>query len=139
MLCDMPQYHMANYRRARINDEVARVLSDSLREVKDPRVREPFITITSCEVSGDLKYAKVYFSVLGADKEKIKEIKKGLYSAAGFLRHALAEKINLRITPELSFEYDGAMERGAHISVLLKRTASQAEEGAEGEKEDGNE
>ena len=116
---------MANYRRARINDEVARVLSDSLREVKDPRVREPFITITSCEVSGDLKYAKVYFSVLGADKEKVKEIKKGLYSAAGFLRHALAEKINLRITPELSFEYDDAMERGANISVLLKKTSSE--------------
>lgn len=123
----MPQYNMSNYRRARINDEVARVLSDSLHEVKDPRVREAFITVTSCEVSGDLKYAKVYFSVLGADKEKIKEIKKGLYSAAGFLRHALAEKINLRITPELSFEYDEAMERGANISVLLKRTASRTE------------
>ena len=139
MLCDMPQYHMANYRRARINDEVARVLSDSLREVKDPRVREPFITITSCEVSVDLRSATVFFSVRGADKEKIKEFKRGLYSAACFLPLALAEKINLRITPELSFEYDGAMERGAHISVLLKRTASQAEEGAEGEKEDGNE
>lgn len=124
---------MANYRRARINDEVARVLSDSLREVKDPRVREPFITITSCEVSGDLKYAKVYFSVLGADKEKVKEIKKGLYSAAGFLRHALAEKINLRITPELSFEYDDAMERGANISVLLKKTSSETNEQKEEE------
>ena len=136
MFCmDMLYYDMSSYRRARINDEVARVLSDSLREVKDPRVREPFITVTSCEVSGDLKYAKVYFSVLGADKEKIKEIKKGLYSAAGFLRHALAEKINLRMTPELSFEYDDAMERGANISVLLKKTTSQDQE-ADKEKED---
>ena len=115
---------MPNYRKARINDEVARVISDALREVKDPRVSSSLVTVTSCEVSGDLKYAKVYFSVFGADKDKIKEIKKGLYSAAGFLRHALAEKINLRITPELSFEYDNAMERGANISELLKQTAA---------------
>ncbi len=115
---------MPNYRKARINDEVARVISDALREVKDPRVSSSLVTVTSCEVSGDLKYAKVYFSVFGTDKDKIKEIKKGLYSAAGFLRHALAEKINLRITPELSFEYDNAMERGANISELLKQTAA---------------
>lgn len=115
---------MPNYRRARINDEVARVISDALREVKDPRVRDALITITSCDVSGDLKYAKVYFSAYGVGHDEIKEIKKGLYSAAGFLRHALAETINLRITPELSFEYDDAMERGANIAELLKKTAA---------------
>ena len=54
---------MPNYRKARINDEVARVISDALREVKDPRVSSSLVTVTSCEVSGDLKYAKVYFSV----------------------------------------------------------------------------
>ena len=114
---------MPKYRRARINDEVARVLGEALREVKDHRVRDALITITSCDVSGDLKFAKVYFSVYGTDKENIKEIKKGLYSASGFLRHAIAEKINLRETPELTFEYDDAMERGAHISELLKKAA----------------
>ena len=114
---------MPKYRRARINDEVARVISETLREVKDPRVKNEMITITSCEVSGDLKFAKVYFSVYGVKPENIKEIKKGLYSAAGFLRRALAEKINLRITPELTFEYDNAMERGANISELLKKAA----------------
>ncbi len=114
---------MPKYRRARINDEVARVLADAFRNVKDHRVRDHIITITSCDVSGDLRFAKVYFSVYGADHETIKEIKKGLYSAAGFLRHELAEKINLRITPELTFEYDNAMERGASISELLKKAA----------------
>ena len=114
---------MPKYRRARINDEVARVLADALREVKDHRIRDQIITVTSCDVSGDLRFAKVYFSVFGADRETIKEIKKGLYSAQGFLRHALAEKINLRITPELTFEYDNAMERGANISELLKKAA----------------
>ncbi len=114
---------MPKYRRARINDEVTRVIADALREVKDHRVRDHIITITSCDVSGDLRFAKVYFSVYGADQDTIKEIKKGLYSAQGFLRHALAETINLRITPELTFEYDNAMERGANISELLKKAA----------------
>ena len=114
---------MPKYRRARINDEVARVIAEALRDVKDPRVRDEMITITSCDVSGDLKFAKVYFSVYGAKPENIKDIKKGLYSAAGFLRRAIAEKINLRITPELNFEYDNAMERGANISELLKKAA----------------
>ena len=114
---------MPKYRRARINDEVARVLADALRDVKDHRIRDQIITVTSCDVSGDLRFAKVYFSVFGAQPEDIKEIKKGLYSAQGFLRHALAEKINLRITPELTFEYDNAMERGANISELLKKAS----------------
>ena len=114
---------MPKYRRARINDEVARVIAEALRDVKDPRVRDQMITVTSCDVSGDLKFAKVYFSVYGAKPEDIKDIKKGLYSAAGFLRRAIAETINLRITPELNFEYDTAMERGANISELLKKAA----------------
>ncbi len=114
---------MPKYRRARINDEVARVISEALREVKDPRVKNEMITVTSCDVSGDLKFAKVFFSVYGVKPENIKEIKKGLYSAAGFLRRALAERLNLRITPELNFEYDNAMERGASISALLKKAA----------------
>lgn len=135
---------MPKYRRARINDEVARVLADALRNVKDHRIRDQIITITSCDVSGDLRFAKVYFSVYGADHETIKEIKKGLYSAQGFLRHALAEEINLRITPELTFEHDNAMERGAHISELLKKASIPEElesdlEDAEGEESDDDE
>ena len=135
---------MPKYRRARINDEVARVLADALRNVKDHRIRDQIITITSCDVSGDLRFAKVYFSVFGADRETIKEIKKGLYSAQGFLRHALAEEINLRITPELTFEYDNAMERGAHISELLKKASIPEElesdlENAEDEESDDDE
>lgn len=138
------EYVMPKYRRARINDEVARVLADALRNVKDHRIRDQIITITSCDVSGDLRFAKVYFSVYGADHETIKEIKKGLYSAQGFLRHALAQEINLRITPELTFEYDNAMERGAHISELLKKASIPEElesdlEDTEGEESDDDE
>ena len=112
---------MASYRKERINDEVTRTIADALRSVKDPRVAERFITVTQSRVSGDLKYAKIFFSVMGdPDAAEIKEIKKGLQSAAGFLRRALATEINLRITPELSFEYDDSIEHGAHIEQLLK-------------------
>ena len=119
---------MPKYRRARINDEVARVIAEALRDVKDPRVRDQMITVTSCDVSGDLKFAKVYFSVYGAKPEDIKDIKKGLYSAAGFLRRAIAETINLRITPELHFVKDNGMEHGAHIAKLLADIAKEREE-----------
>lgn len=114
---------MAGYRRARVNDEVARVVAEALRDVKDYRVAGQMITVTSCDVSGDLKYAKVWFSVLGAEHTEIKEIKKGLYSAAGFLRSRIAQTLNMRATPELTFEYDDAMERGANIAELLKKAA----------------
>lgn len=112
---------MAKYRRERINDEVTRVVAEALRSVKDPRVSGSMITITQSRVTGDLKYARIYFSVLGkTTNEEIKEIKKGLYSAQGFIRHAIAEEINLRITPELTFEYDDSIAHGAHIESLLK-------------------
>lgn len=112
---------MAKYRRERINDEVTRVVAEALRSVKDPRVSGSMITITQSRVTGDLKYARIYFSVLGqTSQEELKEIKKGLYSAQGFIRHAIAEGINLRITPELTFEYDDSMAHGAHIESLLK-------------------
>jgi ribosome-binding factor A len=113
---------MAGHRISRINADAQRELANILRDLKDPRI--PTMTsVMAVRVTEDLKFAKVYFSVYGAKPENIKEIKKGLYSAAGFLRRAIAEKINLRITPELNFEYDNAMERGANISELLKKAA----------------
>ena len=112
---------MPKFRRERINDEVTRVIAEALREVKDPRVSGSMITVTQSRVSGDLKYARIFFSVLGdTSAEKIKEIKKGLQSAQGFLRRKIAEGINLRITPELSFEYDDSIAHGAHIEQLIK-------------------
>ena len=124
---------MARYRRARVNDEVGRVVAEAIRSVKDPRVAGGLITVTQCEVSGDLKYAKVYFSVLGAESEKIKEIKKGLYSAAGFIRHTVAETLNMRATPEFNFEYDDAIKRGADIFELLKKTGVTSDDEKENE------
>ena len=113
---------MSNFRKARINDECLRTVADALRSVKDPRVSSHMITVTQCDVSGDLKYAKIYFSLLDSDEETVKEVKQGLKSARGLIRHEIATKLNMRITPELTFIYDNAIERGANIFRLLKET-----------------
>lgn len=113
---------MSNFRKAWINDEFLRTVADALRSVKDPRVSSHMITVTQCDVSGDLKYAKIYFSLLDSDEETVKEVKQGLKSARGLIRHEIATKLNMRITPELTFIYDNAIERGANIFRLLKET-----------------
>ena len=116
---------MANYRKGRINDEVKKELSLVLREVKDPRIKDAFISITSVEVSGDLKFAKVYYSAMMGDK---KEVAKGLKSSAGFIRREIARRLNLRMTPEFSFYEDHSIEHGAHISKLLNQIEISPEE-----------
>ena len=108
---------MAKYRLGRINDEMQKELSTILRDVKDPRVSSAFISITAVETTPDLKFAKVFYSVLSGDK---KEIAKGLKSSAGYIRRQLAQTLNLRMTPELSFYEDHSIEHGAHISKLLE-------------------
>ena len=107
---------MANYRRGRINDEMKKELSMVLREVKDPRLKDAFISITAVEVTGDLKFAKVYYSAMMGDK---KEIAKGLKSSAGYIRREIAQRLNLRITPEFTFHLDESIEYGAHIASIL--------------------
>ena len=107
---------MANYRRGRINDEMQKTLAEIIREVKDPRVSEAFISITGADVTPDLKYAKIYYSALRGDK---KEVYLGLKSSAGFIRRMVAQRMNLRVTPELSFVEDDSIAYGAHIASLL--------------------
>ena len=107
---------MAKHRQGRINDEMQKELATIMREVKDPRVSGAFISITGVEATLDLKFAKVYYSVLTGDK---KEIAKGLKSSAGFIRGQLARKMNLRMTPELTFCEDNSIAYGAHISKIL--------------------
>ncbi len=112
---------MAKYRQNRINDAVALELAVIIREVKDPRVSESMITITSADVTADLKYAKIYYSVLGMDddKEQMKELTKGLRSAAGFIRGQLAKRLNLRATPELTFIRDESVAHGVKIAGII--------------------
>ena len=107
---------MANYRRGRINDEVQKELASILRDVKDPRVSGAFVSVTAVDVTPDLKFAKIYYSSLMGDK---KELAKGLKAASGYIRSQIAQRLNLRITPELTFVLDDSVAHGAHISKLL--------------------
>ena len=107
---------MANYRRGRINDEVQKELASILRDVKDPRVSGAFVSVTAVDVTPDLKFAKIYYSSLMGDK---KELAKGLKAATGYIRSQIAQRLNLRITPELTFVLDDSVAHGAHISKLL--------------------
>jgi ribosome-binding factor A len=75
------------------------------------------ISVTAVQATSDLRHAKVYLSVFGLENEK--EFFKGLKSAGGFLRHELGQSLNLRYTPELSFELDKSIEHGAKISGIL--------------------
>ena len=121
---------MANYRRGRINDEVKKELSMILREVKDPRISDAFISVTAVDVSGDLKFAKVYYSAMMGDK---KEVAKGLKSSAGYIRREIARRLNLRMTPEFSFYEDHSIEHGAKISKLLNGIEITPEEDENGD------
>ena len=123
---------MANYRRGRINDEMQKALAEILREVKDPRVGDAFISVTGVDVTPDLKYAKVYYSAMRGDK---REVAAGLKSSAGFIRRQVAQRLNLRATPEFTFVEDTSIAYGAHISKLLNSieiSAADEDEGNDG-------
>ena len=107
---------MSKYRRGRINDAVAQELAIALNEVREPKVINNFVSITRAEVAPDLKYASIYFSCIGDSKEAVEGLKK----CTGMLRHHLAVKLNLRITPELAFIKDGSIEHGAKIARLIE-------------------
>ena len=108
---------MASNKLARTNDDIQFVISKLLREVKDPRVQQGMISVTRVETTGDLRYSKIWLSVLGMKDEK--EFRRGLRSAAGYLRRELGSSMKLRYTPELIFEIDHSIEYGAHINEVI--------------------
>ena len=102
----------------RVNDDIQRCLANLLRQVKDPRVQQgDLLSVVRTETTGDLRYCKVYLSVLGEVDEK--EFKKGLKSCSGWLRHELGSTLSLRYTPELIFELDKSIEHGAYINNII--------------------
>ena len=109
-----------NNKLQRTNDDIQFVLSRLLPQVKDPRVQQgDLVSITHVDTTGDLRYCKVYLSVYGEVNEK--EFKKGLKSAAPWLRHELGSSLDLRYTPELIFELDHSIEYGAHINSMIEK------------------
>ena len=125
---------MASNRIDRINDEIQRELAAQIRSLKDPRVSENgMVSITRVDTTNDLRYARVYVSVL--DKGREKDVLKGLKSASGFLRRELGHALQLRCTPELQFIGDDSIQHGAHILEVLRQVerADEARGGPEKE------
>ena len=109
---------MASNRINRINEEIQKELSSLFRTLKDPRVQGGMVTVTHVDTTSDLRYAKVFVSVL--DKTQEKDVIKGLKSASGYLRRELGAAVKLRYTPELQFVADDSIEYGAHILEMLR-------------------
>lgn len=122
---------MANYRRGRINEAVTNEVSQIAREIKDPRLAGVMLTVTGADVSPDLKFAKIFYSVIGEHDKK--ETAKALRSAAPFVRSQLARRLNMRNTPEISFVFDESVERGAHMNELFRAIEKKREELGVGE------
>ena len=116
---------MSSFRIDRISEEVRHAIDAVIREMNDPRITGTY-AVTRADVTRDLRWAKVYVSVLEDDKadEMIKALKK----AAGYIRRELGMRVDLRYTPELLFERDRNIAYGVHIAQVLKEVAPREEE-----------
>ena len=117
-------------RTERLNHLLRQEITDLLqREAKDPRL-SAMVSVTRVSVSSDLRYAKVFISVLGTEEEK-KGVLAGLHAASGFLRRELSGRLSIRYTPELSFFYDDTMEQAGRVIQLIDEVRS-SETGTQG-------
>jgi len=122
----MPNPH----RQEKLGELIAIELSELLRtRVKDPRVG--FASITHVEVSGDLRHAKVFVSVLGNESEQ-EDTLRALKHATGFLRHELATRLTLRYMPELVFRLDSSIREGARILDLIRESEKEHQSVSDG-------
>ncbi len=104
-------------RQEKVQEQLVHEISDLIRrELRDPRLG--FVTVTGAEVTRDLRYAKVFVSVMG-DETARKQSLKALNSAVGLLRGEFARRAHLRVAPELEFRFDEGIERGQRIFELL--------------------
>lgn len=109
---------MKTHRLARISEAIREVASETiLFELRDPRVKR--VTVTRAEVSGDLQHAKVYVSVMGTEKEQELTMH-GLRHAAGFVQSKLAERLQTRFTPQLTFVLDEGVKKSLQVTQLIK-------------------
>ena len=115
-----------NRRQDMLGEQIAEDMSDLIRNrLKDPRVG--FASVTNVELSADLRYAKVFVSVMGTPDEQ-RATMRALEHATGFLRHELAQRLNIRYTPELSFRLDESIARGTHLLELMRQVHEEPDE-----------
>ncbi|MBN1961084.1 MAG: 30S ribosome-binding factor RbfA [Deltaproteobacteria bacterium] len=112
----------SNYKRTHqvgelIQHELANVITN---ELKDPRVG--FVTVTEVRVTGDLRNARVYVSIYGSQEQRNSSLE-GLRTAAGYLKHILAQRLELRFIPELSFECDESLDRAERLETVMQAIA----------------
>lgn len=111
---------MSSHREERINEEMKRELTSVIRNLKDPRISSGMVSVLKADVTKDLKFCKVYISVLG-DEEAKKGVAKGLESAKGFIKKEISARLNLRITPEPIFTIDNSIEEGDRILKIMEK------------------
>lgn len=111
----------------RVAEQIRMDAADILQnDIKDPRVG--LVTVTRVRLTGDLKNAKLYVSVLGDEKERAR-VMKALDGATGYVRRRLAERLRLRAAPEIQFVYDPSVEYGIRLEKLLRKTGDAIESG----------
>ncbi len=109
---------LAGKRSARVGEQLLKEIAELIEHrVKDPRVRG--VTLTGVDMSNDLKYARVHFSVLGRDVEA-KDALEGFSSAKGFIKREIAARMELRYVPDLDFRHDTSLEHGEKMEKLLE-------------------
>jgi ribosome-binding factor A len=114
---------LAGKRAVRIGGQLLREIADLLLNgVRDPRVKGA--TLTGVDLSNDLKHAKVYYSLIGDEKE-FKRIQEGLDSAKGFIKRELATRMDLKYMPDIIFKRDLSLEEGNHMERLFERLKSE--------------
>ena len=115
-------------KNTRINAEVQKELSNIIRnEIKDPRIH-PMTSVVAAEVAPDLKFCKAYISVLGAEEAQKSTIQ-GLKNASSYIRTKLAQSVNLRNTPQITFVLDQSIEYGVHMSKLIDEVTAKDRNG----------
>ena len=112
-----------SHRIERVNNLIRQEISELLqRQVKDPRLGS-FVAVTEVSTSPDLRYAKIFVSRIGGEEER-QETLSVLAAASGYFRNELARRLRMRRIPELSFEWDDSIERGAHLLQLIDKVSA---------------
>ncbi len=106
------------HRVSRVRELLLREFSDIVRRLKDPRVR--FVTVVDTEVSKDLRYAKMFISVIGSQEDR-EDATDALNHARGYIRREVAKRLPMRHAPEIAVAYDDTAERASQLTSLIDR------------------
>jgi ribosome-binding factor A len=125
---------VVSHRIEKVQELLKRELSEIIqRDLKDPRVG--FITVSRAKVSGDLRHAKIYVSVMG-DEKSAKDTMEGLSSARGYIQRELGRKVKIKFLPALEFVLDTSVDHGFHIMEILKKIEEEKRDEHEDQEKD---